>query len=266
MKKIIFLLFMLCSSFMLACSRQPMPTSSPAPNMPQAEVSASADQSAGYETADASAMAKNQNSIRQDEQLGTRWGDDIDSPTTTVNLERVSNTPVGQTEIRYAAKNFDGKSINSISMGAGQISFSIIDDQQKSLPLYRQGASYFVSAQDGQSYQLHYRNDSNQTYEIVASVDGLDVLDGSAASKNNRGYVLRPHDRLIIDGFRKSESSVASFMFSKPESAYAAHNEQGSIQNTGIIGTVVFALKAPTASKRNPTTYAPTPQAFPADE
>lgn len=205
-------------------------------------------------------------SIQAEEQLGTRWGDDISSSVHAVDLKRVSESPVGEAQIRYADKKFDGRSVNSISLSAGQISFSIVDDNHQSLPLFRQGKSYYVAAQDGQSYQLSYKNHSDQTYEIVASVDGLDVLTGSSASRSNNGYVLRPQGQLDIEGFRKSDDAVASFTFSKPEDAYAAHNSAGSIKNTGIIGTVVYELKVP---KNKPKTrnsgYAPEPTAFPAD-
>ena len=33
---------------------------------------------------------------------------------------------------------------------------------------------------------------------MVASVDGLDVIDGRAASRSNSGYVLRPQGELIV--------------------------------------------------------------------
>jgi hypothetical protein len=38
---------------------------------------------------------------------------------------------------------------------------------------------------------------------VVASVDGIDVLNGSVASRSNACYVLRPHSELKIEGFRK---------------------------------------------------------------
>jgi hypothetical protein len=107
---------------------------------------------------------------------------------------------------------------------------------------------------------LVYSNNSSNTYEIVASVDGLNVLNGSAASRYDSGYVLEPNDELVIEGFRKSQSAVASFIFSKPENAYAANTKAGSINNTGIIGTVIYELYDPTKPRT-----ALQPQAFPSD-
>ena len=34
-------------------------------------------------------------------------------------------------------------------------------------------------------------------------MDGLDVLDGKAASFGKRGYIMDPRSELEIDGFRK---------------------------------------------------------------
>ena len=127
------------------------------------------------------------------------------------------------------------------------------------LPLYRDAGNYYLQGQSGEAYRLVYRNNSANTYEIVASVDGLNVLNGSTASRYDSGYVLNPNDDLVIEGFRKSQDAVASFIFSKPDDAYAANTESGSITNTGVIGTVIYELYDP--SKPRPLQ----PQAFPAD-
>ena len=108
-------------------------------------------------------------------------------------------------------------------------------------------------------HQQDYKNNSANTYEIVASVDGLNVIDGSAASRRGKGYVLGPNKNLVIEGFRKSQNAVASFVFSKPEDAYAANSDNASIYNTGIIGTVVYELYDPNKSRLQQ------PRAFPAD-
>ena len=119
---------------------------------------------------------------------------------------------------------------------------------------------------DGLNYQLRYLNQSSQTFEVSASVDGLDVLTGRQASRQQAGYVLGPYSQFAIEGFRKSNSAVAAFTFSKPKDAYASNTPQGKIQNTGIIGTVIHELNAPIAKASNSNTgYAPAPNAFPAD-
>ena len=206
--------------------------------------------------------------VTEDEKLGTKWGDEATSHVTEVNLARLSEQPIAESEIRYDNKQYQGKMVNSISLAAGKISFSVVNDNNQELPLYRDGQNYYLSGKNGQSYQLKYENHTDNTYEVVASVDGMDVLNGSIASRNNSGYVLHPHSTLQIEGFRKSDSAVASFTFSSPEDAYATNSDHGSIQNTGIIGTAIYQLESPDSKDeiKDSSKYAPPPKAFPADK
>lgn len=245
----IFLCLLLCI-FLAACSKK-------------SDESASQSQTEAT-SADAAAEAAN-NQVAADEKLGTKWGDEIDSHVTEVQLKRKSDSPLAETIVQYADKNYKGKTINSISIAAGKVSFSVVDDRGNRIPMYRIGQSYYLSGREGQSYQLQYENNTAKTFEVVASVDGVDVIDGSEASRSNSGYVLHAHDSLKIEGFRKSESAVASFTFSKPKDAYAANSENGSIQNAGVIGTVLYELEAPEDEAKPVSKYAPPPNAFPAD-
>ena len=244
----IFLCLLLCI-FLAACSKK-------------SDESASQSQTEAT-SADAAEAANNQ--VAADEKLGTKWGDEIDSHVTEVQLKRKSDSPLAETIVQYADKNYKGKTVNSISIAAGKVSFSVIDDHGNRIPMYRVGQSYYLSGREGQSYQLQYENNTAKTFEVVASVDGVDVIDGSEASRSNSGYVLHAHDSLKIEGFRKSESAVASFTFSKPKDAYAANSENGSIQNAGVIGTVLYELEAPEDEAKPVNKYAPPPNAFPAD-
>lgn len=213
-----------------------------------------------------SAQASNDN-VQQQEQLGTKWGDEVSSLTAQVDAKRLTSQPIEELQVRYADKDFKGKSLNDISLQAGQLRFTVQTDAGERLPLYRAGQNYYVAGKAGQSYQLHYQNNSDNTYEIVASVDGIDVLNGSSASRSNAGYIVKPHETLVIEGFRKSAEAVASFTFSKPEASYANHNASGSVSNAGIIGTAIYELE-PLEPKPAPQ-YAPEPtakpNAFPSD-
>lgn len=195
----------------------------------------------------------------ESERLGTQWGDDVDSQVMSVDLRRVSAEPIEQMQVYYADKTYTGRTLNSRSLVAGKVDFSVATDNGD-LPLFRDGMNYYLKGQAGQAYRLVYSNNSPNTYEIVASVDGLNVLNGSAASRYDSGYVLRPNDELVIEGFRKSQNAVASFIFSQPENAYAANTKAGSINNTGVIGSVIYELYDPAKPKRSLQ-----PQAFPSD-
>lgn len=247
MKKLYFLLCVIFCIALVACSKKP------------SEDVAVADATNSNEHVDVA------------ERLGTKWGDEVNSPVKTISAERMSNEPIAELQLRYAAKAFTGKSVNSISIVAGKISFSVIDDQGQTLPLYRDHQQYYLKAKDGQSYQLKYVNHTDRAYEVIASVDGLDVLNGSMASKYHAGYLLYPHRILVIEGFRKSDRAVASFTFGTPEDSYAANSSQGSENNTGIIGVSIFEVSLPeeevtAIDTEEDSRFAPTPQAFPADK
>lgn len=253
MKKIKILLYIIFCIFLAACAKKAEE------NSPQSSNHAEAT------SADAAATAAN-NDVAMDEKLGTKWGDDINSSVTEVDYERKSNTPIAETQVQYADKQYEGKAIQGISVAGGKVSFTIIDDRGDPIPLYRVGKNYYLAGREGQSYQLHYENNTSKTFEIVTSVDGVDVINGREASRSNSGYVLHAHDTLTIEGFRKSADAVASFTFSKPEESYAANSDHGSIYNAGVIGTVVYELKVPEDEAKAINKYAPPPNAFPADK
>lgn len=248
------LLCLMLGLFISACSKKTEEAAADA---------TSADVVADSTNADAAANAE----VSENEKLGTKWGDDVTSNVTEVDLKRLTDEPIAQASVRYASKQYQGKSVNSVSIASGVISFSVVDDADKPLLLVREGKNYFLKAKDGQSYQLTYTNHSNKTFEIVASVDGLDVLNGKEATKYASGYVLHPKQTLTIEGFRKSDSAVASFTFGKPDESYAANSTHGSIDNTGIIGTVVYEIESldSKAVDADDGKYAPAPKAFPAD-
>ena len=176
-----------------------------------------------------------------------------------VHLRRVSQEPLAQNVLHYSSKDYRGRSVNSISLAAGRVELSVRGDGRRELPIFRDNGSYYLRSINGQAYRLIYRNNSSQTFEIVASVDGLDVLSGKPGSRYNSGYVLRPYSTLEIEGFRKSDSAVASFIFSSPGDSYAVHSDNGSVRNTGVIGTAVFELYDPARRSGD------NPEAFPAD-
>jgi hypothetical protein len=73
----------------------------------------------------------------------------------------------------------------------------------------------------------------------VLSVDGLDVLDGKAASFAKRGYLIDPRGEVEVDGFRQSTETVAAFRFGSVRGSYAAL-KTGDSRNVGVIGVAIF--------------------------
>ena len=197
------------------------------------------------------------------EKLGTQWGEGLSSKVTNVDLQRISKQPVDVIEVRYASARNPGQSIQEAMLANGRIGLSIIRDNNRKWELTQNGQDLYLQGRKGERYQLFYRNYSQNTYEVVATVDGLDVLRGSSGSIFNRGYVLYPGSTLVIEGFRKSEQEVAAFRFSAVEDSYAANTKAGSPSNAGVIGTAIFELHNPNAQTPHGHSF---PRSFPADQ
>jgi hypothetical protein len=206
-------------------------------------------------------QAINTNNTSNDRGIGTQWGEGVESHVREVKLDRINDTPIDIAVIHYSKKEFmsDGKIIKELMLN-GDVGMSIIDDNNNKWSLYRLRNKINMIGEAGKSYQLYYVNYSKNTYEIVATVDGLDVINGKAGSLKNNGYILRPYSTLSIKGFRKNDSEVATFTFSQASKAYANHTDEGSANNIGVIGTAIFPLENSNQYKRS-TNF----NAFPAD-
>jgi hypothetical protein len=101
------------------------------------------------------------------------------------------------------------------------------------------GGRWFVIGEQGRRYSIVLRNETDYRLEAVLSVDGLDVMDGRPASMRKRGYILRPRERLVVDGWRRSMQSVAAFRFGSVRDSYA-EQKYGDSRNVGVIGVALF--------------------------
>lgn len=211
-------------------------------------------------------------------QLGTQWGEGIESKTRTVAAKRLSDRPddvasIGYNDaasVRRDAGSNPERRLN-LQLAQGDIEWSVLDENDRPLPLQRARRShgddmFRLAGMEGARYTLRFRNLSDRSYEVIATVDGLDVLNGKPGSLRNGGYVLRPQQTLNIEGFRKSQSEVAAFRFATPGRAYAANTEAGDVRNIGVIGAALFELEEPNAPRRNRRDASSSqPSAFPAD-
>ena len=210
-------------------------------------------------------------------QLGTQWGEGVESKTRTVVAKRLFPQPdevasLGYNDaasVRRDAGNNPERRLN-LQLVQGDVEWSVLDENDRPLPLQRARRSndmFRVAGIEGTRYTLRFRNYSDRSYEVIATVDGLDVLSGKPGSLRNGGYVLRPLQTLDIEGFRKSQNEVAAFRFAAPGRAYAANTEAGDVRNIGVIGAALFELEQPEAPRRprRDATTPPQPNAFPAD-
>ena len=119
----------------------------------------------------------------------------------------------------------------------------LVDADQRSLSTFTKNGQRFVLGAMGQRYRIHVENPSAQRMEVVASVDGLDVLDGGTATLTKRGYVVPAFGEVTIEGWRTSVDSVAAFRFASVRDSYAGR--QGRDRNVGVIGVAFFRERAP---------------------
>jgi hypothetical protein len=151
--------------------------------------------------------------------------------------------------------------VRSLPVSGGAMEFSVLGARGSPMRLTpTSGGDLRLQGRSGDLYRLAFTNQARRTVEVVATVDGLDVIGGRPGTIANRGYVVRPGERLVIEGFRKSEDEVAAFRFATPDDAYAANTPQGDPRNIGVIGVALFTLDDPANE-----IVATAPRPFPGD-
>ncbi len=270
MKHYFFRLWYLLAALLLlaGCAAQKPAASDETAEFPAATTELAGSSSVGDENAKSSESSRQRiPAAQKDERLGTQWGEGIGSRVTSVDLRRLSNTPVEVSQIFYAATQKSGRSVNEAMIANGRVGVSVLNERGGKWVMTQDGKQLYLKGKKGERYQLSYRNYStDKTYEIVATVDGVDVINGSAGSLSNSGYVLYPGNTLRIEGFRKNQNEVAAFRFSATQDAYAANTPAGSIKNTGVIGTAIFELNNPKKPVIQSRPVEPAPKAFPGDD
>src|SRR6185312_16409584 len=107
---------------------------------------------------------------------------------------------------------------------------------------YHHGRLY-VAGDPGTRYGLRFTNRTGQRLLAVASVDGVNIITGETANYNERGYVLSPWETIDVNGWRKSETTIADFQFAPLSDSYAART--GRPGDVGVIGMAVFEERKP---------------------
>ncbi|TYK72353.1 hypothetical protein FSY59_05940 [Comamonas sp. Z3] len=215
---------------------------------------------------------------RVESTLGTQWGEGRESVTRTVEAARLDpERPRTVAQLRYSdeasIRRALGSSMDqqlSVQLADGDVEWVVQDGQGRPLPIYsmRGARDYQLAGRHGERYELVYSNRSQRHYEVVVTVDGLDVLTGQSGSVRNAGYLLRPGETLRIEGFRKSQREVATFRFASKERAYAGNTPAGDARNVGVIGAALFEVRLQGADAARPAPEprgAAEPAAFPAD-
>lgn len=182
--------------------------------------------------------------------LGTRWGETRTSRSVATSFRRANERrPFATTAIYYNDLPGVLAMAGSISPrrewprlsgpAANLLSAGLRDQSGRFLPGLLAGDRWFVVGEEGRRYSIALQNRSELRLEVVLSVDGLDVIDGQAASFGKHGYVIPPHGWLNVQGFRQSSEAVAAFRFGSVRESYA-NQKYGETRNVGVIGIALF--------------------------
>jgi hypothetical protein len=124
----------------------------------------------------------------------------------------------------------------------------LVSDFADRLPTFSDGVRRFVLGQAGERYRVKIVNPTPTRIEAVISVDGLDAIDGRPADASKRGYIIAPYGETIVDGWRTSLSTVATFRFSSVGESYAGR--KGRDRNVGVVGVAFFRERPPPVASR----------------
>ncbi|MCA9640610.1 MAG: hypothetical protein H6718_31380 [Polyangiaceae bacterium] len=180
--------------------------------------------------------------------LGTTWGETRTSRISTSPFFRDDPTsPTAVTSFFYndmdgvramGGSGFVSAEQGVVSVAGGALLVRLIDENGRPLPGMASGGKNFIVGSNGQRYIIQIKNNTGSRVEAVATVDGLDVIDGRDGSFSKRGYIVSPFSTVEIDGFRQSTETVASFRFGSVGGSYAAR--KGKARNVGVIGIAFF--------------------------
>jgi hypothetical protein len=184
--------------------------------------------------------------------LATHWGETRHSPARQVDFERWdAGRPSATVELHYNDRAGARRMLPNGNWGRaeahalGGLRVRVVDAAGRSFPALTNGSRVIGVGAPGERYALEIDNPSGARFEVVASVDGLDVLDGEDASFEKRGYLVGAYSSIIIDGFRRSDAEVAAFRLGDVARSYAA--SKGKARNVGVIGFALFEERRPVA-------------------
>lgn len=181
--------------------------------------------------------------------LGTVWGESVTSHVQVRSFVRESASPFAALAVHY--NDAGGVEAQTRYLGAyalrpvraftphGGISVALTDEYGNLLSGGEASGRILVVGEHGRRYNIVVDNRTGGRFELVASVDGLDVIDGRPADLAKRGYIIEPYSSLTIDGFRQSNSAVAAFRFGRVGDSYAARTSGD--RNVGVVGVAFFS-------------------------
>jgi hypothetical protein len=107
---------------------------------------------------------------------------------------------------------------------------------------YCENNKLFIESRKGTKYSIKIKNKSSVRGMAIISVDGVDVITGKEAASADGGYIVDAFGTLEVNGYRISDSEVASFVFTERDKSYTKE-VTGSSTNAGVIGVRLYGEK-----------------------
>lgn len=113
---------------------------------------------------------------------------------------------------------------------------------------------HYVLAREGCAFTLRVANYTSNRVEVLASIDGLSVMNGKLAGDSNPvgGYILESYQTFDIPGYRLNDREVAKFCLGGVGESYA--RQMDAPTDVGVIGVRIYKGKP-----KPPTAPIPTP-------
>jgi hypothetical protein len=131
-------------------------------------------------------------------------------------------------------------SLYAVAAYAGPLAEIEIYDRtaRRTLEIHEHQGRMYVVGEPRHQYEVRVRSRADVRLLAVASVDGVNVVNGKTAATHQSGYVLDPWGGVSIEGWRKSLDEVATFYFTRLSDSYAART--GRPDHVGVIGVALF--------------------------
>lgn len=216
------------------------PLEPPPPEATEAEAEAPIDGQGGYlhpaviEPAPAPAPAP----------LGTSWGETISSSVGRVRVSRTPSVPVQVMNLRYSGDAPSGRISHELQLLDRSVRVRVLRDDGTPYPIYQVDGAVHLQGEVGARYRVEVTNDSSeQTIEVALAVDGVAATNGRPAKPWGNGFVIRPGQFHLFEGFRKNDDEVAAFRFSDVGDSVAIKRGSGSASDAGLIELRIYKVQ-----------------------
>lgn len=133
-------------------------------------------------------------------------------------------------------------------LSANAINVEVVSDYGQHMPQYPVRDDHnvyraYLEAQRGQEYGIRVRNQTGQRIGLVIAVDGRNIISGehSKLRRNERMYILGPHEQAVYRGWRTGRDRVNRFYFTEAGDSYSA--AWGDYSAMGVIAVAAYQEK-----------------------